>query len=40
MNPLRVVSKTVNKAEDLFNKVSLNDIIKTTDTFRKVIKGF
>ena len=37
INPRRVVSKIVNKAEDVSNKVSLNDIIKTTETFRKDI---
>ena len=40
MNPLRAVSKIVNKAEDLSTKVSLNDIIKATDTSRKIIKNF
>ena len=34
INPRRVVSKI---AEDVSNKVSLNDIIKTTETFRKDI---
>ena len=38
MNPLRVMSKIVYKAEDLCNKVSLNDIIKATVTSRKIIK--
>ena len=37
MNPLRVMSKIVHKAEDLCNKVSLNDIIKATVTSRKII---
>ena len=40
MNPLRAVSKIVNKAEDLSTKVPLNDIIKAIDTSRKIIKNF
>ena len=37
-NIIRVVSKILNKSDDLNIKVSLNDIIKTTDTSRKIIK--
>ena len=37
MNPRREVSKIVNKAEDVSDKESLNDIIKATETFRKDI---
>ena len=39
-NIIRVVSKILNKSDDLNIKVSLNDIIKTTDTSRKIIKDF
>ena len=39
-NIIRVVSKILNKLDDLNIKVSLNDIIKTTDTSRKIIKDF
>ena len=37
-NIIRVVSKILYKSDDLNIKVSLNDIIKTTDTSRKIIK--
>ena len=38
-NPIRVVDKIVNKAEDLFNKKeSLNDAIKTVNISRKFLE--
>ena len=40
MNPVRVVSKIVNNARNFSNKLSLNDIIIITDTYRKMMKDF
>ena len=37
MNPDEAVHKTANKTEDLSNKVSLDEVIKTVDVFRKIM---
>ena len=37
MNPEEAVYKIVNKTEDLSNKVSLDEVIKTVDVFRKIM---
>ena len=37
MNPAEVVYKTANKAKDLFNKVSLDDVIKIAYVSRKFL---
>ena len=39
-NIIRVVSKILYKSDDLNIKVLPNDIIKTTDSSRKIIKDF
>ena len=37
MNSAKVVYKIVNKAKDLCNKVSLDDVIKIADTSKKIL---
>ena len=37
MNPEEAVYKIANKTEDLSNKVSLDEVIKTVDVFRKIM---
>ena len=39
-NPNKVLSEIINKTEDLSNKVTLNDLTKTYDASKKLIKGF
>ena len=39
MNPAEVLYKIANKAKDLSNKVSLNEVIKTGDVARKILPG-
>ena len=38
INPSEIVSKIISKVEDLFNKVALNDAIKTDNTSRKILR--
>ena len=40
MNSARVVYKIANKAKDLSNKVSVDDVIKTADTSKKILPNF
>ena len=37
MNPEESVYKIANKTEDLSNKVSLDEVIKTVNVFRKIM---
>ena len=43
MNPIEAVYKTDNKVKDLFNKVSLSEVIRTADisrNFFQILKVF
>ena len=40
INPIRVLPKIANKIEDLSKSVSLNDITKTVDISKNLVKDF
>ena len=40
INTIKVLSKIPNKTEDLFRKVTFNDIIKTVDISKNLIQKF
>ena len=39
-DPVKTFNKIVNKADKLFQKVTLNDILKTVDSFKFFINAF